>query len=46
MIRSISLDTPYVVDVVLPLPHLHNVVAIAVDGQTGENFNEQFFSIV
>ncbi|XP_018026122.2 low-density lipoprotein receptor-related protein 4 [Hyalella azteca] len=38
MIRSISLDTPYVVDVVLPLPHLHNVVAIAVDGQTGDLF--------
>ncbi|XP_049859513.1 low-density lipoprotein receptor-related protein 4 [Schistocerca gregaria] len=35
-IRQISLDVPYVVDVVLPLPPLKNAIAVDVDRKTGE----------
>ncbi|CAB3366747.1 Hypothetical predicted protein [Cloeon dipterum] len=35
-IRRISLDVPYVIDVVLPLPPMHNAVAVDVDRKTGE----------
>ncbi|XP_075213619.1 low-density lipoprotein receptor-related protein 4-like [Lycorma delicatula] len=35
-IRQISLDVPYTVDVVLPLPPLKHVVAVDVDRKTGE----------
>ena len=34
-IRRISLDVPYVIDVVLPLPPMHNAVAVDVDRKTG-----------
>ncbi|XP_021915388.1 low-density lipoprotein receptor-related protein 4 isoform X2 [Zootermopsis nevadensis] len=35
-IRQISLDVPYIVDVVLPLPPLKNAIAVDVDRKTGE----------
>nr|CAD7429648.1 unnamed protein product [Timema monikensis] len=35
-IRQISLDVPYIVDVVLPLPPLKNAIAADVDRKTGE----------
>ncbi|KAB0798924.1 hypothetical protein PPYR_06804 [Photinus pyralis] len=35
-IRQISLDVPYIVDVVLPLPPLKNVMSVDVDRKTGE----------
>lgn len=38
-IRQISLDVPYVVDVVLPLPPLRNAIAVDVDRKTGKNYH-------
>ena len=35
-IRQISLDVPYIVDVVLPLPPLKNAIAVDVDRKTGK----------
>ncbi|KAF5269791.1 hypothetical protein FQA39_LY08572 [Lamprigera yunnana] len=35
-IRQISLDVPYIVDVVLPLPPLKNVMSVDVDRKTSE----------
>lgn len=35
-IRRISLDVPYIVDVVLPLEKLKNVMSVDVDRRTGE----------
>ncbi|XP_017769836.1 PREDICTED: low-density lipoprotein receptor-related protein 4 [Nicrophorus vespilloides] len=35
-IRQISLDVPYVVDVVLPMPSLKNVMAVDVDRRTNQ----------
>ena len=38
-IRQISLDVPYIVDVVLPLPPLKNAIAVDVDRKTGKRIH-------
>ncbi|KAK4295463.1 hypothetical protein Pmani_031983 [Petrolisthes manimaculis] len=38
IIRQLSLDTPYLVDIVLPVPGLQHVVALDVDSLSGDIF--------
>lgn len=38
-IRVVSLDVPYLIDVVLPLPPLKNALGVDVDTSTGKKLN-------